>query len=157
MCVWMWLYYAFTAATVIFLHCIANPLHADTALNLAAISDLENICQGLADVSEGAKRIGDVARGMREVLFKLVKERGRKRGVDDEGEGEGGRGKVRRMVEVEGGDVAGEGAGTHESMDTGNGVEELLEGAPMGFAWDEWDKWIIDADFNFEGVETEAE
>ena len=37
------------------------------------------------------------------------------------------------MVEVEGGGVAGEGAGTHESMDTGNGVEELLEGAPMGF------------------------
>lgn len=44
LCVWVWLYYAFTDATVIFLHCIANPLHADIAPNHAAISDLENIC-----------------------------------------------------------------------------------------------------------------
>ena len=93
MCVWMCLYYAFTAAIVIFLHCIANPLHADTALNLVASSDLENICQGLADVSDSAKRIGDVARGMREVVFRLVKERGRKRGMDDEGEGGRGEGE----------------------------------------------------------------
>ena len=37
-------------------------------------------------MSEGAKRIGDVARGTRELVFRLVKERGRKRGMENEGE-----------------------------------------------------------------------
>lgn len=85
-------------------------------------------------MSEGAKRIGDVGRGTREVVFRLVKERRRKRGMDNEGEG--GRRKVKRMLEEDRGNVAREGAGTHESMDAGNGVEELLEGALMDFAWD---------------------
>ena len=51
-----------------------------------------------------------------------------------------GRGKVKRILEEDRGYVAREGAGTHESMDAGNGVEELLEGALMEFAWDKWDK-----------------
>ena len=108
MCVWMWLYYAFTAATVLFLHCIANPSHPDTALNIACISDLETICEGLKGQSEGAIRIMDVAKGMREVLV-------------------------------------GEGAAMHAQgeIDAGVVTEDFLEGLPKGFAWDEWDRWLV--------------
>ncbi len=147
MCVWMWLYYAFTAATVIFLHCIANPSHPDTALNIACIGGLETICEGLKGVSEGAKRIMNVARGMREVVFGLVKKGGRKRGLEvgDEGFGEG-RVKVRRVEEGEG--LMGEGAvmQAQGDIDAGVATEEILEGLPEGFAWDEWDRWLVDAD-----------
>ena len=148
MCVWMWLYYAFTAATVLFLHCIANPSHPDTALNIACISDLETICEGLKGQSEGAKRIMDVARGMREVVFGLVKKGGRKRGVEvgDEGEGEG-RVKVRR---VEGGEgLMGEGVVAMQAqgdVDAGVVTEGILEGLPEGFSWDEWDRWLVNTD-----------
>ena len=156
MCVWMWLYYAFTAATVLFLHCIANPTHPDTALNIACIGDLETICEGLKEVSEGAKRIMNVARGMREVVFALVKKGGRKRGVElgDEGLGEG-RGKVRRIEEGEG--SMGEGLAMQAQGDVNAGVasEEILEGPPEGFAWDEWDRWLVNADL--EGGDGEAE
>ena len=156
MCVWMWLYYAFTAATVIFLHCIANPSHPDTALNIACIGDLETIGEGLKGVSEGAKRIMNVARGMREVVFGLVKKGGRKRGVElgDEGVGEE-RVKVRRVDEEEG--LMGEGAAMQAQGDVDAGVaaEDILEGLPEGFAWDEWDRWLVNADL--EGGEVGAE
>lgn len=151
MCVWMWLYYAFTAATVIFLHCIANPSHPDTALNIACIGDLETICEGLKGVSEGAKRIGGVARGMREVVFGLVKKGGRKRGVDVGDEGvEEGRGKVRRVEEGEGLIGEGLGIGAQGDIEPELAAQEILEGLPEGFAWDEWDRWIADADFEGE-------
>ena len=156
MCVWMWLYYAFTAATVIFLHCITNPSHPDTALNIACIGDLETICEGLKGVSEGAKRIMGVARGMREVVFGLVKKGGRKRGMEGGDEGvEEGRVKIRRVEEGEGG--LGEGVGMEAQADVEAGIaaEEILEGLPEGFAWDDWDRWITDADL--EGGEGGAE
>ena len=156
MCVWMWLYYAFTAATVLFLHCIANPSHPDTALNIACIGDLETICEGLKGQSEGARRIMSVARGMREVVFGLVKKGGRKRAVDvgDEGMGEG-RAKVRRVEEGEG--LMGEGVAMQAQGDVDAGVatEGILEGLPEGFSWDEWDRWLVNTDL--EGGEGGAE
>ncbi len=107
-------------------------------------------------MSEGAKRIMNVARGMREVVFGLVKKGGRKRGVEvgEEGAGEG-RVKMRRVEEEEG--LMGEGAAmqAHEDVDAGVATEDILEGLPEGFAWDEWDRWIVNADL--EGGEGGAE
>ena len=98
-----------------------------------------------------------MARGMREVVFGLVKKGGRKRGVEvgDEGEGEG-RAKVRRVEEGEG--LMGEGAAAMQAqgnVDASVATEEILEGLPEGFAWDEWDRWLVDADL--EGRERGAE
>lgn len=95
-------------------------------------------------MSEGAKRIMDVARGMREAVFGLVKKGGRKRGVEVGHEGVGdGRAKVRRVEGEEG--LMGEGAAMQAGGDVDAGVaaEEILEGLPEGFAWDEWDRWLV--------------
>ena len=107
-------------------------------------------------MSEGAKRIMNVARGMRAVVFGLVKKGGKKRGVEvgDEGEGEG-RVKIRRVEEGEG--LMGEEAEMQAQgdVDAGGATEDILEGLPEGFAWDEWDRWIVDA--GLEGGEGGAE
>lgn len=107
-------------------------------------------------MSEGAKRIMGVARGMREVVFGLIKKGGRKRGVEVGDEGvEEGRVKIRRVEEGEG--LVGEGVGMEAQGDVDAGVatEEILQGLPEGFAWDDWDRWITDADL--EGGEGGAE
>ena len=107
-------------------------------------------------MSEGAKRIMNVARGMREVVFGLVKKGGRKRGVEVGDEGvEEGRMKVRRVEEEEG--SMGEGAAMHAqgNVDAGVATEDILEGLPEGFAWDEWDRWLENPDL--EGGEGGAE
>ena len=63
--------------------------------------------------------------------------------------------KVRRVEEGEG--LLGEGGGMEAQADVeaGVAVEEILEGLPEGFAWDDWDRWIMDADL--EGGEGGAE
>ncbi|KAI9838448.1 MAG: hypothetical protein M1838_004599 [Thelocarpon superellum] len=41
MCLWMWLYYTFSAMVVLFLHFAHDPLHPDAAADLALLSDCE--------------------------------------------------------------------------------------------------------------------
>ena len=150
MCLWMWLYYAFTSTVTLFLHSVANPLKVDTALNLAAIADFEDICERLGEVSEGARQCAGVARGMRAVIHKMVKMAGRKRSREggDEGDEGGNRFEGKRLqletiapAELE---ERNEFLGGQFGM---GDPEAVLAGVPGGFAWDEWDKWLEDVDF----------
>jgi hypothetical protein len=82
MCLWMWLYYAFTAAVVLFLNCISDPLDADAVLDLALLDELKGLCDGLAAGSDGARRVREIVDGMGRVAWEVVK-----RGGEEEEEG----------------------------------------------------------------------
>lgn len=72
----MWLYHAFSSAVVLFLDLIQNPLHPEATLNLALISDLENLCTPLSSFSPGAKHVIDVSREMNKVAFDIINSQG---------------------------------------------------------------------------------
>jgi hypothetical protein len=180
MCLWMWMYYAFTAAVVLFLHVVADPLNADAVLDLALLDELKALCEGLgtdAD-SEGAKRVWEIVDGMGRVAWEVVKRtanrrRRRRRGVETEEEPEaggsagestrskrlrsGGKGDDGDEGEDEGEgerprDPGGEeGTGEAAAAAAMAGTEVLnLENVPQNFEWEQWDQWLEDAPFEVE-------
>lgn len=54
MCLWMWLYYAFTATVVLFVNAISHPKHDDVVLDLTLLEELNELCEGFKD-SEGRR------------------------------------------------------------------------------------------------------
>ena len=147
MCLWMWLYYAFTSAVILFLHSISNPLDHDTTLNLAAIADLEDFCSRVAEVSEGAAQCVDITKAMRGVIHKTVKVSGRKRSREagDAEESDSNKRRVQpeavSLSHPEGPSLS----MWSQSMDAD--ANAMLADAPASFAWDDWDKWLEDVDF----------
>ena len=176
MCLWMWLYYAFTSAVVLFLHFAADPLHADAASDLALIGDLKALCAELAVFSDGAKRIVEVTTAMDKVAFDLMKasaKRGKRR-RDVEGEKEMDVNETTKHRRVEGiereietstgpvdatrgsesrNEEEGENENENEREEERKEGEEkdwteaLLENAPTNFSWDDWDRWLEDVEF----------
>ena len=147
MCLWMWLYYAFTSAVTLFLHSIANPLDQETTLDLAAISDLETICAGLSDISEGAARCLEIAKAMGAAIRKIAKLEGRKRSREADKRDEGSF-KIRRIEP----DTVTPLTTLESEHDLGQisqatSADAMLAGAPTNFAWNEWGDWLRDANF----------
>ena len=145
MCIWMWLYYAFTSAVTLFLHTIANPIDSGTALNLAAISDLENICGSVLDISEGAARCMEISRSMRTTIHRIIKLAERKRAREPD-ESNSAHAKARRVesdAAVSLNDMDREQAAEHNLLPAG--IDTLLTGSPPNLVWDQWDDWLKDA------------
>lgn len=145
MCIWMWLYYAFTSAVTLFLHSIANPIDSETALNLAAISDLENICGSVLDVSEGAARCMEIAKLMRTTIHRIIKLAERKRAREPD-ESDSAHAKARRVesdTTVSLNDMDREQPAEHNLLSAG--IDTLLTGSPPNLVWDQWDDWLKDA------------
>ena len=145
MCIWMWLYYAFTSAVTLFLHSIAYPVDPETALNLAAISDLENIYGGVLEISEGAARCMEIAKSMRTTIHRIIKLAERKRARELE-EADNARAKTRRIepdATVSLNNLEREQVAVQNPLPAG--VDTLLTGSPPNLVWDQWDDWLKDA------------
>lgn len=168
MCLWMWLYYAFTASVVLFLHSISNPLNQDAVLDLALLDELKGLCEALGGEgpggSDGARRVKEIVDGMGKVAWEVVKRAARRRkGVESAsaGEGEGESSRVKRMrsgaegeeePRTEPGGTAGAVEGTAEAGPAGATRADVLnlENVPQNFEWEQWDQWLEDAPFEVE-------
>jgi hypothetical protein len=161
----MWLYYAFTASVVLFVHSASDPLNADAVLDLALLDESKGLCEGLAAGSDGARRVKEIVDGMGRVAWEVVKKAARRRkrdaGEQEEGEGtgelEGSRSKRQRsggeVVAGEGEQAGAEDMGHSEEVaeEATGGSETLnLETAPQNFQQDQWDQWLEDAPFDLE-------
>lgn len=144
----MWLYYTFSAAVVLFLDVIQNPLSNDATLNLALISDLENLCSTLAQVSPGAKRVMEVSREMNKAAFEVMKARAKRRAQDDLDDGNSVQSRFKQIRTKEPGGAAQEGiasganAGFSRAGAAGRQEAHPLNAFPVNFSWDEWDQWL---------------
>ena len=107
MCLWMWLYYAFTASVVLFLGCVGDAerqgdgdgdggREGGVVLDLALLDELAGLCEvlggrseggGGGGGSEGARRVKEIVEGMGRVAWEVVKRRARSRKRGGEGEG----------------------------------------------------------------------
>ena len=141
MCLWMWLYYGFTAAVVLFVNVISHPKHEHVVLDLALLEDLRELCAKLKE-SEGAARVGSMSERMAEVGWGLVRRASRKRGVE---EGEEQAKKAARTGNVVQDSLLREGANA-SALEDGQAEEEsanqALETAPQAFEWDQWVQWL---------------
>ena len=100
MCLWMWLYYAFTASVVLFLGCVGDVERQRNSggdgedgvvLDLALLDELAGLCEVLGGGgSEGAERVREIVQGMGRVGWEVVKRRARRRKRSGGGESEGG-------------------------------------------------------------------
>ncbi len=145
----MWLYYAFSSAVVLFLDVIYNPLHSEAMLNLALISDLENLCAPLSSFSPGAKRVMDVSREMNKVAFDIIKVRAKRKAQDSVNTttAHGRLKKLRTEGSMQDGYGPGpsiETAGSPSSSESNQaGVDEhAFIPFPANFSWDDWDQWL---------------
>ena len=145
----MWLYYTFSAAVVLFLDVIHNPLSTDATLNLALISDLENLCSTLAQASPGARRVMEVSREMNNAAFEVMKAKAKRKAQDDLDDENAARGRVRQR-RVKAPDVIAAETGSNEG-NAGPGSSgplsareggQLLNAFPATFSWDDWDQWL---------------
>lgn len=145
MCLWMWLYYAFSSVVILFLHCIREPLAEHTTLDIALISDLENLCTSLALYSQGADRIAKVCRGMEKVVVEFMKgaarSKAKKRSADDSVEG------MREKRSRYDTRFPPEGSATGSRSFNEAEMQEVLESTPTDFAWNEWEAWLEDIAF----------
>ena len=146
----MWLYYAFSAAVVLFLDVLASPLSSTAMLNLALISDLETLCTGLAPFSPGAKRVMEVSREMSKYGFEVIKMRA-KRKAREEMDGDlvnaGGVEGQRRAKKLK--EAGSDGVDEIGVTDLGAGPSDWENGLawndfPGNFSWDDWDQWLND-------------
>ena len=156
MCLWMWLYYAFTATVVLFVNAISHPKHDDVVLDLTLLEEFKELCEGFKE-NEGSQRVAAVCGRMIEVGWSFVKRAARKRSAQDNKEVdiEGGKGrklqKPSDTLEDERTEDLGinaSGPPTFESSlgDTGTvQVEAMLETAPQAFEWEQWMEWLEDA------------
>jgi hypothetical protein len=150
MCLWMWLYYAFTATVVLFVNAISHPRHDDVVLDLTLLEELNELCEGFKD-SEGSQRVTAVCGRMVEVGWRVVKGAARKRSAqgDQEAESEGGKGsklprtsdglgdeRAESSVDVSGPLLFGDTLGDIETAGA------MLETAPQAFEWDQWVEWL---------------
>ncbi len=147
----MWLYYAFSGAVVLFLGVIHNPLHPEATLNLALISDLENLCTPLSSFSPGAKRVMDVSREMNNVAFDVIKARAKRKAQDglDDVSAANNRSKQRRtedpQITMQGGYGAGPSIEAVEGQSRSGGIDARgddhpFNPIPANFSWDDWDQ-----------------
>ena len=150
MCLWMWLYYAFSSAVILFLHCMREPLAEHTTLDLALLSDLENLCAPLASKSEGAERILKVCQGMEKVVVEFMKGAARsnakKRLAEDPAEGSNEKRSRIDSQQPAGEAVAGEAVPGPRAFDETE-MQQVLESTPTDFAWNEWEAWLEDIAF----------
>lgn len=139
---------------MLFLDVIHYPLHTEATLNLALISNLENLCTPLSAFSPGAKRVVDVSREMDKVIFEIIKSRAKRKARDDPDgvTSAQGRFKQRRTQDPETSLHAGEGvprakAGEGEARTGGRarGDEHPFNAFPTNFSWDDWDQWLNEA------------
>ena len=176
MCLWMWLYYAFTAAVAIFIHALAltyqTPLDLDTdniVNDVALLSDLHALCVelGTSSSSAGAARVGKIARDMETALWEVMKRMARKRArapTVSDGEDVGRTGKIRKVVATpeEGvrtpADIFDIGTAAlavpaaaesqpAEIQDPHPSMADILDSSPRHFEWNEWDQWIEELNF----------
>lgn len=148
----MWLYYAFSAAVVLFLDVIQSPLSKDATLNLALISDLENLCSALAQVSPGAKRVMEVSREMNKAAFEVMKARAKRRAQDDLDDDNSAqsrfkqrRTKEQELATQEEGVASGAHAGSSRAGPAERQDAQPLNAFPANFSWDDWDQWLNEA------------
>ena len=151
----MWLYYAFSSAVVLFLDVIHNPLHSEATLNLALISDLENLCTPLSSFSPGAKRVMEVSREMNKVAFDIIKARAKRKAQDDLENISAGqdRLKQRRTEDIQSSMQMNHSVGPGIEVGGGHspsdgvylrGDDHPFNVFPTNFSWDEWDQWLSD-------------
>jgi hypothetical protein len=145
MCLWMWLYYAFSSAVILFLHCIREPLAEHTTLDIALISDLGNLCAPFASKSKGAERILKVCQGMEKVVVEFMKgaarSKAKKRPAEDSAEGSN-----EKRTRLDNQQPAGEATAGLRSFDDPD-MQQVIESTPTDFAWDEWEAWLEDIAF----------
>lgn len=141
MCLWMWLYYGFTAGVVLFVNVISHPRHEHVVLDLALLEDLRELCAKLKE-SEGAARVGSMSEKMAEVGWRIVRKASRKRWLE---EGEERAKKAARTENVAQDSPLREGAGDSALEDRQTEEEstnQALETAPQAFEWDQWVQWL---------------
>lgn len=153
-CIWMWLYYSFSAVVVLFLFIIHNPLQNEAALNCALISDVESMCTDLASSSPGAARIAEACKEMGKLGFEVMKlgakRKARKRQEPDP-EPRGPRKEPRLEGNPEearttpGLDQREPFEGTEEQQALPNALN--LDMVPETFAWDQWEQWLQDVEW----------
>ena len=150
MCLWMWLYYAFSAQTTLFLHILHHPLAEDVMLYLALLSDLERVTGKLA-FSEGALRVSAAAREMGNVGLEAVKRaakkraKGKRKGSAVAVSPEEQRETQRRRVDSGEGTANGDLRVPEVAERVGDQIGAAAEGwkeFPANFAWDDWDEWL---------------
>jgi hypothetical protein len=154
MCLWMWLYYAFTATVVLFVNAISHPRHDDVVLDLTLLEELKELCEGFKE-NEGSQRVAAVCGRMTEVGWRFVKRAARKRSAQENKEPEIEGGKSRKLPKTS--DVLEE-ERAEDSIDvsgpppnestlgeiTTAQVEAMLETAPQAFEWEHWMEWLDD-------------
>ncbi|PMD12497.1 hypothetical protein NA56DRAFT_695501 [Hyaloscypha hepaticicola] len=140
MCLWMWLYYAFTSAVGLFISVLADPLHKDATLHLAFISDVENICSQLAKHSPGASRVMKVTREMGKVGFQIMKSSAKRKAGEELQRSKG------KSVRVEDSSEEGNKEHVYESVvDSSAQIgfeEDPWLTLPVDFSWDHWDQYL---------------
>jgi hypothetical protein len=140
---------------MLFLDMIHNPLRSEATLNLALISDLENICTPLSPFSQGAKHVMNVCREMNKVAFDVIKARAKRKAQDDleNVNVRQSRLKQRRTEDplgsIQGGQGDGPGIEAGESNARSGGVHARGDDHPFlpipaNFSWDDWDQWLND-------------
>ncbi|KAK4555586.1 hypothetical protein LTR86_007339 [Recurvomyces mirabilis] len=155
-CLWMWLYYAFTAATYLFLHVVRRPLSSEATLHLALVSDVHEICTSFAPASPAARRIQLITESMDRVGFKLIKTASKKRALEHTDQ----QAQNEKRYRVDGDTRMGAGSSTVEPLQSSTEAEHLLDdfggvdelpALPTDFTWEDWETWFRDSstDFNF--------
>jgi hypothetical protein len=152
MCLWMWVYYTFTAAVVVFLHTIAEPLHSDAVLDLALLSDLQELCRSMSSFSDGAMRIGEMTGHMEKLALDVMKTAARanakKRTAEEPVDRPADREKIRKIATPDFQEVtpsAGGLAGSEQNSEVS--LRQLLDSTPQNLDWDDWDQWLADVPF----------
>lgn len=155
MCLWMWMYYGFTAAVVLFLQTLADPSHIDVILDMALLSSLHDLCVSLAaDGSEGCRRMSDILALMEKAATNVMKTNAltastakRRLETEDGQEQNDRRDKIHKTTHDAAELSSSASAQVVTDVDsTANDAQgrDLWNSIPQSFAWDEWDQWLED-------------